>query len=198
MSKAFSGKALARKQRVLTLGGIARRHPSGRLYEPGPRGRARARAERAEEVARVALAARRRVFRLGAEEARRTEAGTALGRLAISGEITRPQYEAAQRYEEVSRRADAALLARRMVSAAELDRSGGGGHDGRAGDDPAYAARCRAAVKEAERCWRAMAEAGAACRAAVDMAVLQGSATPAAVGDLRLGLNALARVFRMR
>lgn len=143
----------------------------------------------------VGIHARQRVFGLTLDDARKEEAGTVIGRLLITKEISAPQFEAAKRYEEIVRLADAAiLLSRNPPSAGDLNRSRG--HDASEGDDPAYVAKCTLANRDANNCWRALKEAGQLCRWAVDSFVIENQNVQA-LGELRVGLNALCRVMKI-
>lgn len=170
---------------------------TGRIRRAGTR-------EREGEARKVALSARRRLFGVSAEDALKAEAGTVVGRLLMSGEIKPWQHQAALEYEAVVRAANAAYLSRRLASAGDLDGAGrGGGHaaagPGGEGSDPAYVARCRAAIERANRCHRALAGCGELmARYAVDRIVLENLSLPRAVGELRIGLNALCREFRIK
>lgn len=185
----------AKKKRKLTKSGLPQRHPSGRLYEPGPKEREEAKAEKAEEVMSVALEARQRVFLVPETQAKLAEAGSVIGRLLLTREIGRHQFEAARKYEEVVALANAAILARGFPTPGDLNRSGG--HDDSDGTEPGYVARCKAATDKANHCWRALREAGQLCRWAVDTIVIEDQPVPHAIGDLRLGLNALCRVLKI-
>ncbi len=183
--------AKRRKKRKQTDSGLTQRHPSGRLYEAGPKER---REEGEREAMAVALAARERVFGLSATEARFSEAGSVIGRLFLSKEINKAQYDAAIEYEKTIALADAAILAKGFPTPGDLNRSHG--HDNADGAEPGYVAKCRAATERANVCWRALKDADQLARWAVDTIVLQNQLVPA-LGELRVGLNALVRTLRI-
>lgn len=180
-----------KKKRKTTTSGIPQRHPSGRLYEPGPK-------ERKEESERDAMAtvieARQRVFGVSEDDAKKFEAGSVIGRLHLTQEISAAQLEAASRYETVVRLANAAILVKPLSSPGDLNRSRG--HDASDGTDPDYIEKCRAAEKQATACWRALRESHPLARWAVDTIVVDNQLVPA-IGELRVGLNVLCRVFRI-
>ena len=71
-----------------------RRHPSGKLVQPGA-------AETQREAMATVLEARQRHYGVTARQARDERLGTALGRLAFGQVITAEQYAAGQKYGEV-------------------------------------------------------------------------------------------------
>lgn len=164
------------------------RHPSGQI-------KAKSDYELEKEALGVVIGARQRVFGLSEGEAKMMEAGSAVGRLFLAKEISRRQLDAAARYEEAMRLSRWAMLVKPVLSGSDLNRSGS--HDNSDGTDPRYVAQCKAAVEQARNCRRALTEAGSFCMSAVDGIVMDGQDMPSFVGDLRVGLNAIARLFKI-
>ncbi len=165
----------------------AARHPGGKLKQ-------RSSAERADEIMAVARDARRRVHGLSKTNARRAEGGDLLGRLSLSGEITRQQFDAGRGYASLKRDYDRAMLARRLVSAADL--RGPGGPDHRDGSDPGYRAWVQGVLSAYDRTRRALAESPDPLAAMVlDGVVLDGRQMWRFIGTLRIALNAVGRVL---
>jgi hypothetical protein len=72
----------------------AARYPSGKI-------RPRPHAEHADQMVSVALSARRRVFGLSRGAAAQPRSGDHLGRLSLTGEISRSQLEAGRAYAQM-------------------------------------------------------------------------------------------------
>lgn len=79
-----------------------RRHPSGKLVQPGA-------AETQREAMATVLEARQRHYGVTARQARDERLGTALGRLAFGQVVTAEQYAAGQKYGEVYHRHHAVM-----------------------------------------------------------------------------------------
>lgn len=79
-----------------------RRHPSGKLVQPGA-------VETQREAMATVLEARQRHYGVTARQARDERLGTALGRLALGQVITAEQYAAGQKYGEVYHRHHAVM-----------------------------------------------------------------------------------------
>lgn len=127
-------------------------------------------------------------------QAKFPEAGSVIGRLLLAKVVSYPQAEAAMKYAETMALANAAILSKRIGSSGDLNRSRG--HDDSDGTEPGYVARCQASIAKSIECHRALREAHQLARWAVDTIVLEDQPIPAD-GELRLGLNALCRVFRI-
>jgi hypothetical protein len=166
---------------------MAVRHPSGQIK--------RTRSERKEETMSPAITARQRQFGVTAAQANDPALGSAIGRLRRAGEITEAQYEAGVEYAKLKERYSRAILAGGLGSPADLDR--GGGHDNRDGTDERYVASCRSAYDGMAAARQALAEADPLAQRAVDLWVIENQEVHRVIGDLRLGLNALARLFRV-
>jgi hypothetical protein len=140
------------------------------------------------------------VHRLSAGSAERQEAGSAIGRAALGRELApnddshnRALLNAAHEYERVQRNYRHAILARQLPSAGDLDRTHG--YDGDDGLHPAYVEWCQKAERRMAESRRALLEAGPLVLFAVDTWVMEDKAVYELLGDLRLGLNALARLY---
>jgi hypothetical protein len=165
-----------------------RREPNGRYMRDSKE-------EREKDVKDVVITARERVYGLSKGSASLQEAGSAVGRLVLAGQLTRAQADAAEEYEKVVRAFLASIEARRPSSPGDLNRSGG--YDGREGDDPAYIEKCHLAVRRYKEARRGLLEASPLAHFAMETWVTEGHEVWSLLGDLRLGLNALARLWRV-
>lgn len=148
----------------------------------------------AEAVDRVATEARTRLFGISNSAARDQKAGTALGRLSLSGEISRRQYMAGERILSLRSNYLTALSApkgpEQIWDSAAFTST----------DEEQHAAWCRAVIAAYDAAIRAMVAAGWQHRnsnliGAVDSIIYRDQPLQHLVGDLRLALNALARHF---
>jgi len=164
---------------------------------PGGKMRPRPTGERVEDIVAVARDARRRVFGLSTTDALRPEAGEVAGRLCLSGEITRAQYEAALAYEAMRRNYNRALGARRVVSSSQiLDPLGGAAPAMR--DEAVDEARVRKAIDVHDRVRAALnACSEPLAQMVLDAVVLEGRTMWSHIGTLRVGLNAVGRVLKL-
>ena len=159
----------------------------GRLVQP-------INSQRRDDVTKVAKEARERVFGLSPSEARTMPESSALGRLAATGEISLPQFEAGSRYAAIVREHDTMLGARAFPKAGDLNRARG--HDGEGDDSAAYHARYRAAMARYDRCRAALRGAAGEDRMAsivVDAVAVYDRSLPDVTPALRIGLNHLIR-----
>lgn len=162
----------------------------------------------------TAIDARMRLFGLTKEEASEVDAASVVGRLALSGEISERQYQAAVRYELTVRSADKAYLAGSVPSGSDLNRSRShlpeepGSPTAKRvwgkdlviwpGTDDEYNAKCKRDIDMSVKCYRALgACADRLARWAVDNIVLENNDLPHAYGELKIGLNALAHLFKL-
>ena len=166
----------------------ARRHACGKLVQPK-------RIEREHQIKAIGEDARIRVHGLSVAQAARPEAGYAIGRAFMLGAITRAQAEAAGLYEEVRREYDRAILARAMRSGGNFD--GVRGFDGSDGDDPGYVAAVAAMRARFTASRHALLTADPLAMLAADTWIIEGIEAWGMIGELRLGLNALARLYRV-
>lgn len=167
---------------------MAKRLPSGKVVERPDR-------ERQEDVLRTATEARQRVLGVAPSDTRRPEAGSAVGRLKLTGVISQDQYEAAKTYESVYRGYERAILVRRPSSPGNFDKVPG--FDAGDGTDERYVEQCTAARRNYGDARRALLDADPLAQMAVNTWVVEDVPLYHCVGELRVGLNALARLFRV-
>lgn len=157
-------------------------------------------AERAEDARSTVIAARARQHaQLSPGHLPTPEAGSAIGRAFLRGEISPKQLWAARRYERVTKVYQRALLARHSGSAGDLER--GPSYDGSEGDDPDYVEQCNQARRDFADMRRALLDV---CRDARDdmvlMAlggwILEDREMHSFLPSLRTGLNALTNLWR--
>ena len=146
-----------------------------------------ARAMQAEAADAVALRARCRVYGLTEKQASDPLAGTATGRLVLVGLLTRRQDDAATQWINLRKRYHAAIEAR-----PDFRESAGAGRSDEDRDDAD-----KKAVKAFIKAYTALLAAGPIAEGAVKLVVELGRDAPAAVSDLRLGLDALADHFKL-
>lgn len=171
---------MARKGRPRKIG--ARRYPSGGVVHEDPR--------------LAACEARQRHYGLSAAVAMRADAGSALGRLLIAGEISADQHEAGRRFAEVADAMRRICLVGSYRSGSALDNARG--HDASDGDDPAYITYCQAVRRRYEVYRRAVLTCGEPLAMMVITAVtVDDLDMPMRVGELRAALDAvMAAAFR--
>ncbi len=173
-----------------------RKRKAGAARRPGGRIDYGTHKERAEDMQRIVKEARERVFGLSKQAAAAMPETTVLGRLVVTGEISRRQYEAAARYAEIVREHDILLGAKGFPKAGNLERTAG--HDGDEGTSAAYQARYRHAMARYDSCRAALRDAAREDRMAgsvVDAVAVNNWALPDLTPSLRIGLNHLARVL---
>lgn len=179
-----------------------RRHPSGKLVQPGS-------AESQREAMATVLEARQRHFGISARQARDERLGTALGRLAFAGKITPDQFAAAELYGELIARCNAVMglpsEQPRSVTGLLINEGIFGGSAPE--PDPELVEKIRRQAAGAElmlqTCDQDM-QGGAGRRPSVlvhllachDVEALRWSV--ADLHNLRMGLEALCRFFRIR
>lgn len=152
-------------------------------------------AEREKDILATGLSARQRVLGLSASFARRVEASTVFGRLRLSGAISDHQYLAGEEYHRIVRRYHRAILAKQMTSGGNLDRMGG--FDGGEGDEPDYVEQCQRDRRAYGDARRELLDADPLAQLATDGWILEDKELHGLIGELRIGLNALARLFRV-
>ena len=163
------------------------RDPSGKI-------RRMPRAERVDQIVKVAFDARQRVHGLTTSAAAQPRSGDLLGRLSLSGEINRGQYEAGLSYAQMRGDYDRAMLAQRLVEPGEPESRPG--YDDRDGSAPGYRAWVEHTIKQHAKVRRALAECHDPLAATVlDGIVLEGRQMWNFIGTLRLALNAIGRVL---
>lgn len=189
MSKPKRSKANARKNK----GGRPRkqgpRHPAGKIVQPTA-------SEKKDNAVAVAQKARQRLHGLSKADAALPEAGDVLGRLYLTQEISRTQFEAGQEYARIVADYDKALLAPRQRSASNFD--GPAGYDDSDGKDASYQAWVKRAKQRYDEARSAVLLCGEPLAHAVLRGVIDGYEMPNHVGELRIALNALSRVVHRR
>ena len=143
----------------------------------------------------VAVEARERVYGLTRAAAKLSEAGDALGRLYLNKLVSRAEMEAGRQYEMLRRSVDSISMTKRIVSSADWDRMRG--FDGDEGDNPAYIEYCEWVDRRYYESRKALLDAGPLVMPAVDWWVIEGTEAWAVLGSLRLGLKALAELYRI-
>lgn len=144
----------------------------------------------------VALEARQRVFGISAELAQSMPETSSLGKLKVQKEITQRQFDAAGEYAKLMMTYDRLFPIKPLQPAGDLDR--GGGYDASEGTDEWYIQHFRKTSRTVASCRDALMEADrtdSRCSRTVANVVFNDAYMPHLVGPLRLGLNALARVF---
>lgn len=167
--------------------------------------------ERREDVIATVLEARQRVFRGTANQARLMPETSWLGLLrgeGIASEleqkhdlkaklrgISASQYEAAKEYQRITEERRKLLMIPAFTEAGNLDRGGG-----RSGDEVSdgYIRRFRRIADLSQMCEAALLETwfeDVHARTVTKNVVLEGYYQPHRLNELRVGLNALARVL---
>jgi len=179
-----------------------RRHPSGKLVQPGA-------GETQREVTATVLEARQRHYGVSARQAKDERLGTALGRLAFAGAVTAEQFAAGELYGEIMARNRAVMGLPtdqpRSVTALLINEGifGGSAPD----HDPALVAKVRRQAASAVLMLRtadsdAPGRTGRRPSALVHAVVCydaEASSWPAAdITNLCHGLDAICRLFRVR
>ena len=144
----------------------------------------------------VAIEARSRMFGLPLSQTPKSISTSFLGRLRATEQLSERQYEAAKQYQDLMHQVARFHMLRGFPNAGDLDR--GGGYDDSDGTEEDYVAKFRSTMSLEERCRIALNEANHSddrTGSAVQFVVLQDYEQPHLVGALRIGLNALARVF---
>jgi hypothetical protein len=161
---------------------MAARHPDGRTVKLTEK-------QRVQDIVSVVREARQRVFGIDPDEMPET---SVIGALKASGEISRRQFDALDRYREIVQDHRRYTLARPLPSAGNLDRTHG--HDDSSGEDPSYVLRFNVAMRLYERCTDALRRCpDAFVTSVVDMVVMGDQFAPHFIGSLRIGANELAR-----
>jgi hypothetical protein len=191
------GKARAGRKRKVNV----MRHPSGQTVK-------RKHVEKEDEVRAPAVSHRMRHFRLCEDVAKLPDAETAVGRAHQSGQLSAAQLQAAKDYWSASRRYRSALLIKPVASAGDLHKIHG--FDGGEGDEPEYvedynrAVRSmmdmRGALRDADnvthqaRMAKGLRPKAGVVAEAVEAWVIEDRMAWGMIGELRVGLNALAKI----
>jgi hypothetical protein len=170
------------------------------LREPNGRAVRKSQAEQEREVRAVGHTARQRVHGLPENVVHFEEAGYALGRLYLAREITKFQLWAGDEYAKVCRRYDRTMGARGVRSASEFN--GPAGYDNDDGTDPKYVAECneaRARWTDSQLALMQVSESlfDPFVTYAVNVWSVDGKEAWGYLPSLRVGLNALARLYRV-
>jgi hypothetical protein len=170
------------------------------LREPNGRAVRKSQAEQERDTRSVCVEARQRVYGLTENAAKDKEAGYALGRLFMAGEITKEQALAGEEYERICRSYDRAMVARGVRSASDF--AGPGGYDGDDGTDEGYVKACNAARSKWAESQHALMHASeqtldAYVTYAVNSWAADNNEAWGFLGSLRTGLNALAKLYRV-
>lgn len=177
--------------------GNAQRHPSGQVVR-------RSYEEREADVLAVVVDARVRLFGVSQDKAKTQEAGHALGREWLRTrffsdddveKISAKQVAAAELFEKIHRNYSRALMAKNVASAGNLDRQGG--HDSSDGAEPDYVARCSADERAYVESRRVLLDTSPLALFAVETWVLEDKQAWSLLRPLRLGLNALVRLYKI-
>jgi len=149
------------------------------------------------EALRTGVEARHRLHGIKPELCRDTKAGSFVGRLAMSGEITSQQYEAAKVYLEHYQDMAIAVASPKQPGAVNLNATRGAaiGHENVARSQMAMA-NWRAATAALQDRQNELRGAGALI-AALQYCVIEDREFHHLTGWLREGLNALARHYRI-
>ena len=147
------------------------------------------------ETLEVGLSARVRIWGIDPKMSRSQMAGSVVGRLCLTGELSREQYDAAQSWLSDLRNWRQAIAAPRGMGAVDLNAIRG---DSTEVESEVWYRRCRdrmasarAAIQQEQNALRLRANLWAP----LDLMVGEDRSVMTMVGDLRLALNALARHY---
>lgn len=146
------------------------------------------------EAMNTALMARLRVHKVPMDKLRDQMAGSYIGRLCLSGEITHQQFDAAQAYLADRRDYHMAIDAPKQMGAVDLNAVHGRNHHENVKRSQQSVAKFRAAeaaIREAQTVLGNMGN----LYAAVSLCIINDEELRHLVGDVRLVLNALARHY---
>lgn len=175
------------------------REPSGRLSRKKPDIMKRLVSEHDKEereTMRTGIEARHRHFGFDAKTAKDQKAGSFVGRLAMTGEITAQQHEAAVRYLELYQGMQFAVGGPKQAGAMNPNATKGLPGPENVERSIKALADWRAAEKVVQERQNELRGQGA-IYAALDYCVVRDEAQMHMLGWLREGLNALARHFRI-
>ncbi len=174
-AKTVAAKKRGRKRKA------GQREPSGKLARTTS-------SRRSAEQRRPAMEARKRQYGLSDEDALSQEAGSLVGRLCLSGELSRPQFEAAEVFERTS------LAYRTAIDVPDRLKAGHGGMD-----DGEYEQWCAAAISRYREMVGILRNVDIEHRGTMNSLgvlqalVLRDTITERQFGDARVALNALSR-----
>ena len=145
------------------------------------------------EAVSVVKAQRMALFGCNEEEAGSNLLGSFIGRLRKSGEISAAQFEAAEKYHRVRKVEKQAYDIRQQRSGSDLTFNGG--FDGRTGGEPDYVEWDNKARSQGADARRALLDAGPLSHTACEGIIMEDKEMVSSIGDLRLGLNSLAKLW---
>ena len=141
----------------------------------------------------VALEARMRQRGISRKAALDQKNGSELGRLLNSEEISTRQYDAANKWEKLDRKYKTLIDARRLAARSGIDfERHGSGTDP---DDPEQIDRYLRIKERHNAARRAILESGPFGHMAIQLVIDADKPAKTLIGDLRLALNALVRIF---
>lgn len=146
------------------------------------------------EAMNTALMARWRVHHVPMEKLRDQMAGSYIGRLCLSGELSQQQYDAAQAYLSDRRDYHMAIDAPKQMGAVDLNAVHGRNHHENIGRSQQAVARFMAAEAAVQNAQNIIGLRGN-LYAAISLCVVGEVDLHHMVGDLRLALNALAKHY---
>lgn len=146
------------------------------------------------EAMNTALMARWRVHQVPMEKLRDQMAGSYIGRLCLSGELTQQQYDAAQAYLSDRRDYHMAIDAPKQMGAVDLNAVHGRNHHENVGRSQQAVSRFMAAEAAVQSAQNIIGLHGN-LYAAISLCVVGEVDLHHMVGDVRLALNALARHY---
>ena len=164
------------------------RHPCGQVVRRAPE-------EREDDIVSIAVKARMQHHGVPADRARDPLMGDALGRHFRSGVITEEQHEAGRRFAIVRDAFERAMLVKRQRSGGDFDSRGG--HDGSEGDEPEYVEWFARATGDYRNARSTLLAADPLALMVVEAVCMEDRDMPTSAGELRVGLNALARMWRI-
>lgn len=146
------------------------------------------------EAMNTALMARLRVHKVPMEKLRDQMAGSYIGRLCLSGELSQQQYDAAQAYLSDRRDYHMAIDAPKQMGAVDLNAVHGRNHHENIGRSQQAVARFMAAEAAVQNAQNIIGLRGN-LYAAIALCVVADVDLHHMVGDVRLALNALAKHY---
>ncbi|WP_152662436.1 hypothetical protein [Devosia soli] len=149
------------------------------------------------EMLRTGVEARNKMHGLKPEDCRDVRAGSFVGRLAMTGEITPQQYEAAKVYLEQYHEMAIAVRSPRQPGAIDLNATKGGSGDYENVPKNVAALSAWRAATAAIQDRQNQLKGSGALYAALQYCVLEDQELHHLIGWLREGLNALARHYRI-
>lgn len=176
---------------------VGKREPGGRLSRQPVEKQARDIAKIAAdewEAMNTALMARWRVHHVPLDKLRDQMAGSYVGRLCLTGELTHQQFDASQAYLADRRDYHMAIDAPKPMGAVDLNAVHGRNHHENVKRSQQSVAKFEAAQAAVRHAQTVLGNLGN-LYAAIDLCVVKEIELHHMIGDLRLVLNALARHY---